>query len=141
MPALEVASQLLIEHSRPDLQEFMRALRCPAHLLFFDEALADNLVDGGLNESSRDGFAVPMAIGIIRDRRHVARDVVHELVEFLLQGLRAGRFGSDVPAQVFERAQCSMRAAMPQVGLRAAQLSKTVFETIRSVSLEGRIDR
>jgi hypothetical protein len=47
------------------------------------------------------------------------RDVVHELVEFLLQGFSACRVGSDVPAQVFERAQCSMRAAMPEVGLGA----------------------
>jgi hypothetical protein len=63
----------------------MCAVRCPRHLLLLDEPLADYLVDGRLDKSGRNRLAVPMTIGVIRDRRHVGRYVVHELIEFLLQ--------------------------------------------------------
>jgi hypothetical protein len=84
MPTFECSSQLLIEHSSPDLQETMCAVRRPPHLLLFDEPFADYLVDSGLNEPRRNRLAVPMTIGGIRDYRHIRCDVVYELLEFLL---------------------------------------------------------
>jgi hypothetical protein len=45
MPALEVGSQLLIEHAGSYLQQPMCAVWCPPHLLFLDEMLTDHLVD------------------------------------------------------------------------------------------------
>jgi hypothetical protein len=41
----------------------------PSHLLLLDEPLADDLVDGRLDKAGRDRLAVPVTIGVIRDRR------------------------------------------------------------------------
>jgi hypothetical protein len=76
MPAFEVVSQLMIEHMGPDLQEPMRALRCPPHLLLLDEPFADDLVDSRLDKASRDRLAVPVTISVIRDRLYVGGYVV-----------------------------------------------------------------
>jgi hypothetical protein len=51
MPALEVAAELLIEHTGSDLQQPIRAVQCPPHLLLLHEPLADDLVDGGFDKS------------------------------------------------------------------------------------------
>ena len=61
MPALKITVQLLIEHSSPDLQQLVGARWGPALLLFLHKPLADNFVDGGLDEAGRDGLAVPVA--------------------------------------------------------------------------------
>src|ERR1019366_3454769 len=89
MPALEVGSQLLIEHTGSYLQQSMCAVWCPPHLLFLDEAFADHLVDRRFDELSGNRLAVPMTISVIRYRRHVARHVIHEFLEFFLQLRRA----------------------------------------------------
>jgi len=141
MPALEVGSQLLIEHTGSYLQQPMCAVWCPPHLLFLDEAFAEHLVDRRFDEPSGNRLAVPMTISVIRYRRHVARDVIHEFLEFFLQLRRARRFSSDIPGQLVERTQCAMRAAVPQVGLGATSFSKAVFYSIRQVSLDGRVGR
>jgi hypothetical protein len=47
------------------------------------------------------------------DRRNICFYVVHEFFEFLLKRFRAWRLGSDIPSQVLERAQGSMRTAVP----------------------------
>src|ERR1019366_6505068 len=65
------------------------------------EALADHLVDGGLDKSGRNRLAVPVAIRIIGYRRKVGHHVVHELLEFILQSLRALGFSADIPGQLF----------------------------------------
>jgi hypothetical protein len=70
MPALEVASQLLIEHTGSDLQQPMCAVRCPPHLLLLYEPLADYLVDGRLDKAGRDGLAVPVTVGDRRTPRY-----------------------------------------------------------------------
>ncbi|GLC95706.1 hypothetical protein Tamer19_51150 [Cupriavidus sp. TA19] len=51
IPSLNVRSELAIEHGRPDLKQVVRVPRPPGHLLSFDEALADHLVDGRLDET------------------------------------------------------------------------------------------
>ena len=101
----------------------MCAARCPTHLLPLDEAFAHDLVDGGFHEPGSDGFAVAVAIGIIGDGVEVRCYIVHEFLKLVLYGLGALRFGTDVPGEVFEREECSMRAAMPEVGLGSTQNS------------------
>lgn len=85
----------------------------PSHLLLLDESLADDLVDGRLDNAGRNGLAVPMMISVIRDRRHVGRYVVHEFVELILKCFGTWRLGSDIPGQVLERAEGPMWTAMP----------------------------
>jgi hypothetical protein len=56
-------------------------------------------------ESSPLGNQRPeVTISVIRDRLYVGGYVVHEFVEFILQGGCARRFSSDIPGQVLERA-------------------------------------
>jgi len=62
MPALEITAQLLIEHAGPDLQQPVGARGRPTHLLSLHRPLADNLVNGGLDEAGRDGLAVAVAV-------------------------------------------------------------------------------
>ena len=47
---MEVAGELVVEDAGADLEQQVGATRGPAHLLFFDHALADDLVDRGLGE-------------------------------------------------------------------------------------------
>ena len=96
MPAFEVISQLVIEHAGSHLEQPMRGGHCPSHLLPLDEPLADDLVDGRLDKTGGDRFAVPLTISVIRDRRRVGRYVVHEFVQFILQGGCARRQKSAV---------------------------------------------
>ncbi len=53
----------------------------PAHLLLLDKPLADDLIDGGLCQRRRNGFAIAVAVAIVRDRRAIAEDISVELVE------------------------------------------------------------
>jgi hypothetical protein len=120
MPAIEVRSQLLIEHSGPDLHQPMCAVRRPPHLLLLDEPLADHLVDRGLDEPGGNWLAVSVTIGVVRDRLQVRGNVVHELFELLLKFFGAIGLGADIPGQAFERRQRAVWAAMPEVCFRAA---------------------
>jgi hypothetical protein len=104
----------MIEHTGSYLQQPMCAVWCPPHWLFLDEACADHPVDRRFDELSGNRLAVPMTISVIRYRRHVARYVIPEFLEFFLQLRRARRFSSDIPGQLVERAQCAMRAAVPR---------------------------
>jgi hypothetical protein len=58
-------------HAGSHLEQLMRTGHRPSHLSLLDEPLADALVDGRLDKAGRDGLAVPMTIGVIRERRHV----------------------------------------------------------------------
>jgi hypothetical protein len=57
VPTPEVVGELVVEDPGTDLKERVGATGCPAHLLFFDHALADHLVDCRLGERGGDGFA------------------------------------------------------------------------------------
>ncbi len=46
IPLLELASEFFIQHLCPYLQEQMGPATTPAHLLFFDEPFAQNLIHG-----------------------------------------------------------------------------------------------
>ena len=72
VPALKITAQLLIENSGPDLQQLVGARGGSTHLLFLHKPLADNLVDRGFDEASRNGLAVPVAVRIVRNRGQVA---------------------------------------------------------------------
>jgi hypothetical protein len=67
MPTFEVASQLLTEHAGSHLEQPMCTGHRPSHLLFLDEPLADYLVDGWLDKSSRNRLAVPVPVGVVRN--------------------------------------------------------------------------
>lgn len=53
-------------------------LFCPAHLLLFYKPFADDLIDHGFDEASRDPFTVPIAITIIGNEGLVHLDIVSE---------------------------------------------------------------
>lgn len=84
MPALEIPAQLLVEHAGSDLQQKVGTRWGSPHLLCLHKPLADNLVDRGFDETGRNGLAVPVAVGIVRDRRQVSGRVTHELFKFVL---------------------------------------------------------
>jgi hypothetical protein len=80
--------------------------------LLLDAALADHLVDGGLDKSGRNWLAVTVAIRIIAYRRKVGYHVVHALLEFVLQNLRTLGLSADIRGQFFDGVQRPMRAAV-----------------------------
>ena len=67
VPAVEVAGELVVEDAGADLEQQVGAARGPAHLLFLDHALADDLVDRGLGErmpaAQRAALWCPRAAG------------------------------------------------------------------------------
>src|SRR5450759_3327654 len=64
VPPVEVVGERVVEDPDTDLQQEVRAARGPAHLLLLDHALADQLVDRGLDERGRDGLAGPVALAV-----------------------------------------------------------------------------
>ena len=139
MPALEIPAQLLIEHAGSDLQQMVGTRWGPPHLLFLHKPLADNLVDRGFDEAGRDGLAVPVAVCIVRDRGQVSGHVTHELFEFILHSLRMVGLSTDLPRQILKCLQCSMRTAVPEIGFRTAQDSKTLLHVFGKVRFIRRI--
>src|SRR5664280_1804217 len=75
VPPVEVVGELVVEDPDTDLQQEVRAARGPAHLLLLDHALADQLVDRGLDERGRDGLAGPVALAVVGDPLGVGADV------------------------------------------------------------------
>jgi hypothetical protein len=69
VPPVEVVGELVVEDPDTDLQQDVRAARGPAHLLLLDHALADQLVDRGLDERGRDGPAGLVALAVVGDRK------------------------------------------------------------------------
>ena len=67
MPAVEVAAELVVEDSGADLLQQAGAAGSPAHLLFFDHALGDDLVDRGFGEGGGDGLAGAVAFPVVGD--------------------------------------------------------------------------
>jgi len=61
VPAVEVAGELVVEDTGADLEQEVGAAGRPAHLLLFDHALADDLVDRGLGERGGDGLTRAVA--------------------------------------------------------------------------------
>src|SRR5664280_426216 len=91
---VEVVGELVVEDPDTDLQQEVRAARGPAHLLLLDHALADQLVDRGLDERGRDGLAGPVALAVVGDPLGVGADVAVELAHRLEQlGLRDAGLG------------------------------------------------
>jgi hypothetical protein len=133
VPALEIPAQLLIEHAGSDLQQMVGSRWGPPHLLSLHKPLADNLVDRGFDETGRNGLAVPVAVRIVRDRGQVSGHVTHELFKFILHSVRMFGFGTYLPRQILKYLQCSMWAAMPEIGFRTAQGSKTLLYMFRRV--------
>ena len=54
IPLPEGDFPIVVEHLRAYLQQQVGALGRPLHLLFFDHALADHLVDGGFDKAGTD---------------------------------------------------------------------------------------
>ena len=62
---MKVAGELVVEDAGADLEQQVGAAGCPAHLLFFDHALADDLVDRGLGERGGDRLASTLAFPVV----------------------------------------------------------------------------
>src|SRR5438105_2161397 len=62
IPASEGVGQLVVEEACPDLEQEVGTLRCPAHLLLLDHALAHHLVDRRLYERVRDRLTGAVAL-------------------------------------------------------------------------------
>jgi hypothetical protein len=52
IPANEGAAPFIIQDLRSDLKQQMRSLPCPTHLLLFNKAFADNLIDRCLHKET-----------------------------------------------------------------------------------------
>ncbi len=72
---MKVVGELVVEDAGADLEQQVGAAWCPAHLLFFDHALADDLVDRGFGERGGDGLASTLAFPVAGDPPGVGADV------------------------------------------------------------------
>ncbi|MGH3233586.1 MAG: hypothetical protein ACRDOH_10100 [Streptosporangiaceae bacterium] len=70
---MEVVGELVVEDAGADLEQEVGAAGCPAHLLFLDQALADDLVDRGFGERDGDGLASTPAFPVAGDPPGVGR--------------------------------------------------------------------
>jgi len=62
---MKVAGELVVEDAGADLEQQVGAAGCPAHLLFFNHAFGDGLVDCGLGERGGDGLASTVAFPVV----------------------------------------------------------------------------
>jgi hypothetical protein len=62
----------------------VRAAGAPPHLLPFDHARADDLVDRGFDERGRDGLPGAPALPVVQDGRGVSGEVAVELADRLV---------------------------------------------------------
>jgi len=85
---------------------FLRASRCPSHLLLLDHPLGDELVDRGLDERGGDSFLASIPLAVVRDGAAVVDDVPAELGERPVELRRRGqlywvrRASTDVSAEI-----------------------------------------
>ena len=102
----------------------MSPLGCPAHLLLLDHPLADDLIDGGLDECTGNGFTRSIAFAVVRDPRPVGPDVAAKLIDGLAQLVlcRARVLVVDVELKVVDRLQREEDIAVPQIPLEPLQL-------------------
>src|SRR6267142_2631765 len=123
MPSFKILPQLPIENTCADLQQRVCTAQRPTHLLFFDHALRDDLVDCRFGETGGDRLVVPAAIRVVWNRRHVGRDVIHELLKSLVERLGGLGLRVDIPRHLLENLERGVNAAVPEKGLSATQLA------------------
>jgi len=75
MAALEVVGDVVVWRAGAHPEQKVSPSGCPTHLLLLDHPLADDLVDGGLNESARDGVALPISFTVVWDPRVIGPNV------------------------------------------------------------------
>jgi len=59
--------QFIVQDLGPRLQQQMGTTQGPLHRLLLDQALADDLINGGLDKSCADCLPVPVALAEIRN--------------------------------------------------------------------------
>jgi len=96
----------------------------PAHLLLFDHALADHLVDRGLREGAGDGLARPVALAVVGDGPRVGPEVGVELGDSLEQPdlRKVESIAVEVEDQVADDLQRPEHVAVPEQPLETLEL-------------------
>src|SRR5216683_3613676 len=123
VPAMEGVGEVVVQDAGADLEQQVSPSGCPAHLLLFDHPLADNLVDGGLDEGTGNGLTRSIAFAVVRDPRSVGSDVAAKLTDRLAQ---LALFGArvlvvDVELNVVDRLQRKKDVAVPEIPLESVQ--------------------
>jgi len=67
--------QFVVQDFRAHLQEQVRALLAPLHLLFLHHPLADHLVYRRFHERRRDPLVIPVPFAVVRDESTVGLDI------------------------------------------------------------------
>src|SRR6266498_5348291 len=75
IPVTERIFPIFIEDLNSHLQQQVRALWCPLHLLLLDHALADHLIDRRLDETGADPFSIAIPFAVVDNVRRVVGDV------------------------------------------------------------------
>jgi hypothetical protein len=121
---VKVVGELVVEDAGADLEQEVGAAGCPAHLLFFDHALADDLVDRGFGERGGDGLASTLAFPVVGDPPGVGADVAVELADRLEQpGLLRAELGDvEIEEDVIDGLQGAEDVAVPAEPLQPLQL-------------------
>jgi hypothetical protein len=107
VPALEIPTQLLIEHAGSDLQQMVDTRWGPPHLLFLHKPLADNLVDRRFDEAGGDAVHRRPLFREIRQTSTISAHIIPKLFDDLFGSLNRlgaaarvlGRPSVDVSAQ------------------------------------------
>jgi hypothetical protein len=75
VPAPVIVGEGVVEDPGAYLEEQVCSAGAPPHLLFFDHAFADHLVDGGLDERGGDGLTGAAALPVVGDATGVGGEV------------------------------------------------------------------
>ena len=91
------------------------------------------LVDCRFGETGGDRLIVLAAIRVVWNRRHVGRDVIHELLKSLVERLGGLGLRVDIPRHLLENLERRVNAAVPEKGLSATQLAQTSLFPVGSL--------
>ena len=108
----------------------MGTLFRPLHLLILGEALADERIDGGLDEGCCNPFPMAPPLFIVRDRALIVGDVGVELAGLSNEALHASIGGLDLGEIIGQDAD-------PAQGLVGLAMPETPFDPINTVGKVG----
>ena len=117
VPAVEVAGEVVVEHSGADLKEQVGPAWGPAHLLLLDHAFGDDLVHDGFGDGGGDDLPGPVALAVVGDGPGVGGDVAPEIADGLVKLGVLGGGGWRQPRGV----RCTCRTNASQVDVRTSR--------------------
>jgi hypothetical protein len=123
IPGIEGGAEVIMEHLHPHLEQSMRAVLRPPHLLLLHHPLAHHLIDRRLGKPGRNALAVAIALTIVGNPVPIACNIVVGLPQPLRQFCACRSVTSAVSTCSRKAAyESCCRAASTSAGICAGRL-------------------